>query len=318
MAQQNQGTRNPPVAPVSSPIFLPFSTPQPQPFESSAERYANCYFEGDHVVLSLGPKPSLFRVQRAILAKYSATFQDMFTLPPPVDKAAEGSSDDNPIRLPDDPEHFAGVLRVYYGAILMPHPPILTVEYITGVLRVASKYDFALAVEWAWSNIRASWSWMVKPWLDALGTPSQCFLKEAIMLINMCHELHDHAYLGPAFYLLCVDEKWYGEKLVYGGLRPDDMLLLLKGSRSLYRLWAEKCQASPAQPSPAAAPAPPAPALPAPPRLFGQPPPFTIPAPTLFRPPPAPSAAIWDTFIRETSTMVTVCTAMGLSCPLSK
>ena len=95
----------------------------------TSRRYPNCYFEGDHIVLSLGPARALFRIQRTILVTQSETFRDMFRLPRPKVGDAEGMSDDNPIHLPDDPEHFAGVLSVYYGelyVIISPGVPILT------------------------------------------------------------------------------------------------------------------------------------------------------------------------------------------------
>ncbi|KDQ09501.1 hypothetical protein BOTBODRAFT_69061 [Botryobasidium botryosum FD-172 SS1] len=213
------------------------------PQMSTAEHYPNRYFEGDYVILSLGPKPYLFRVQRNILAKYSGTFRDMFSLPPPEGGTAEGSSDDNPIRLPDDPDHFAGVLSVYHGTVLMPYPCDLSFDYVTSVLRVASKYEFTLAVEWAWSKLSETWSWRARPWLAALPQPSRVNLRQAIALIGVSRELDDRRLLGSAFYMLCVDQKWSGEESVYGAMQPADVFLLLKITRKISRLWVEKCAA---------------------------------------------------------------------------
>jgi len=191
--------------------------------------------------LSLGPKPSLFRVPREILAKYSGLFKDLFSLPLPECGTSEGSSDDNPIRLLDDPDHFAGILSVYYGTVLMPHPCDLSFEYVTGVLRVAFKYEFALAIEWAWSNLSATWSWRAQSWLTALSQPSPDDLAQSITLINISRELDDHRLFGSALYMLCVDHTWRGEESIYGAMQPSDVFLLLKCTRKLSHLWVERC-----------------------------------------------------------------------------
>lgn len=92
---------------------------------SVPQHYPHRYFEGDHVILSIGPEPRLFRIQRVVLVRFSETFRDMFSLPSAEgSKTVEGTSDDNPIQLPDDPDHFAGVLSVYYGTMCVYFPCI--------------------------------------------------------------------------------------------------------------------------------------------------------------------------------------------------
>lgn len=56
-----------------------------------------------------------------MLVNHSEIFRDMFMLPPSPSTDAlirpEGSSDDTPIVLPDDPEEFACVLKVLYDGM---------------------------------------------------------------------------------------------------------------------------------------------------------------------------------------------------------
>ncbi|KDQ07641.1 hypothetical protein BOTBODRAFT_596514 [Botryobasidium botryosum FD-172 SS1] len=66
-----------------SPFSLPHRNQQRRSFPippPNTTRIA-IMFEGSHVVLSFGPKPSLFSVQRAVLVKYSVMFQHMLKLP---------------------------------------------------------------------------------------------------------------------------------------------------------------------------------------------------------------------------------------------
>ncbi|KDQ07626.1 hypothetical protein BOTBODRAFT_180496 [Botryobasidium botryosum FD-172 SS1] len=286
-----------------SELQTPEAPTSPQP--SSKERYPNRYFEGGHVILCLGPKSSLFRVQRSVLAKYSATFGDMFSLPPPEGSTAEGSSDDNPIHLPDDPDHFAGVLSIYYGTVLMPHPSDLTFEYVTGVLHVAHKYEFALAIEWAWSNLSARWSWQAEPWRTALSKLSQTDVKRAVALVRISYELDNNRLLGSAFYLLCIDEKWSGDERVYGEMGSEDLHLLLKATRKLYSLWAEKSRAPPAPSAVGASPL----------ELFGTPQPAVVGSPSAYAAVPSSPQDAWQTFIRDSSTISAIFEVLGLTFP---
>lgn len=102
--------------PATAPA-VPDPAPASSPQSNGPVRHRHCYFDGDHVVLALGPgpQPSLFRIQRTILTYNSMDFYEMFE--GPFESAIPGSSDDNPVRLPDDPTLFAGVLSVYYGDV---------------------------------------------------------------------------------------------------------------------------------------------------------------------------------------------------------
>jgi len=218
----------------------------PAPERLGPGRHPRLYFEGDHVILSLGEQPCLLRIQRAIL-NYSETFRDMFTLPP---TDGEGMSDENPIHLPDDPEHFCGVLSEYYGPTLMPHPDAPSLEYVTGVLRVAQKYGFALAEPWALEALRADFSTQSRQWRDALVMPSREMVQKSIALINLAREGGLDEFLGPAFYLLCTDETW-SEDASYGGMQADDAFRLMRGTRRLYRMWGKSTLRSVSKSNPA-------------------------------------------------------------------
>ncbi|KDQ09476.1 hypothetical protein BOTBODRAFT_37049 [Botryobasidium botryosum FD-172 SS1] len=207
----------------------------------AAQHHPHCYF-ADHVVLALGREETLFRIDRQVLLEHSKVFQRMLDTSDPETSERKGSSDEHPIRLPDDdPDYFAGILRVYYSTFLIP-PDSNTpsFEHTLGVLRLASKYEFAHAIKWATDAIAADWSPQSATWLKTLDNPSQTDLKRAVALINISRELNIHTFLGCAFYLLCTDETWCGNSTVYGALSQSDALVLSRGIMSLWRHCAEQ------------------------------------------------------------------------------
>ncbi|KDQ07649.1 hypothetical protein BOTBODRAFT_648089 [Botryobasidium botryosum FD-172 SS1] len=183
------------------------------------------------------PQGCLLRIQQAVL-NHSKTFRVMFPLSHPEGK---GTSDDNPIHLPDDPEHFCGAPSEYHGPTVMPHPDKPSVEYIVGVLRVARKYGFALAEEWALRALRTEFSVGSRQWQDALARPSREDIQRSLVLLRLAQQeggLDD--FLGAALYLLCTEETWDEDECLYGGMHIQDASRLAQGTRRLYRLSGSK------------------------------------------------------------------------------
>jgi len=206
-------------------------------FRLSAQDY---FFKGDIVVLSLGAPPKLFRLHRFALTKYSEVFRDMFGLPSPAG-AAEGNSDENPIRLPDEPSHFNGVLNTYYGDILAPIPDSPDIDFTLGVLRVAFKYRFVLARDRALKTLRSGWSKDSLEWKRLLtATRSPSVLADAIKVINASRELQLQEFLGPAFYLLWISDPHKINATHYASMRPEDIVLLVEGTRKALTLYEKK------------------------------------------------------------------------------
>ncbi|KDQ09500.1 hypothetical protein BOTBODRAFT_69060 [Botryobasidium botryosum FD-172 SS1] len=200
-------------------------------------RYYSPLFQNDHVDLALGHKPLHFHVPRHLLINYSPAFRSMLEPPEPEGSAARkiSGSGGNLIDLPDvDPDYFAGVLSVYYGPVLMPHPKNLSFEYAAGVLRLASIYGFALAVQWATDALREDWSTSSSTWREALINPSQDKIRQAIALINLSRDINFRPFLESAFYLLCADARWGDDPSIYGPLRKADAFLLRRGIQTLY------------------------------------------------------------------------------------
>jgi len=207
------------------------------------KHWPNCYFDDSYVVLALGHDGFLFRIYRSILIDYSQMFRDMLESSTPEGSLIEGASVDCPIKLPDDdPEHFAGVLSIYYGPVLIPRPEKPSFEYTTGVFRLASKYKFTLAIDWAADMLRVDWSPKSNSWLRTLANPSQDDIGRAIALINVCRETNVDEFLGCAFYLLCAEETCGDDSLMYEPLQKADIIVLMRGSRKLCRLYAEQAQ----------------------------------------------------------------------------
>ncbi|KDQ07648.1 hypothetical protein BOTBODRAFT_192281 [Botryobasidium botryosum FD-172 SS1] len=208
------------------------ATSAPQKLGSG--RHPRLYSEGEHVILSLGAQGCLIRIQRAILG-YSDTFRDMFSLPHvqgAPEERLEGMSDDNPIHLPDDPEHFCGVLSEYYGPTVIPHPREPSIEYIAGVLRVAKKYGFTLAEKWALKALHSEFSTQSRQWQDALVLPSREYIQRPLTLVELARRDGGlDKFLESAFYLLCTDETCADDESLYEGLHADDALRLMRGTR---------------------------------------------------------------------------------------
>ncbi|KDQ07645.1 hypothetical protein BOTBODRAFT_48660 [Botryobasidium botryosum FD-172 SS1] len=268
-------------------------------------RHPTCYFD-DYVVLSIGSEPTLFRIQRSILHKYSNVLSCMLESPND-EKRMQGSSDQRPLRLPDDdPNHFAGVLSIYHGTILIPRPSEPSFEYITGILRVAKKYAFSEATDWALDLLRDTWSLGSSRWLKMLANPSESDVRRAITLVNLSRELRINEFLGGALYLLCTDETLCGDPAMLKQLGRADVLLMIRGTQSVYRFRAQLNSfikpLDDRAPSTFTYPLSPPPANP---NSYQQPPPQ-----------PQPTISTWREFVCNPATMQTVFPAMGFWAPL--
>jgi len=196
--------------------------------------YSLDVFGGAPVVLSMGEPSKLFRLHRQALTDNSDIFKDMFDLPPSV--SAEGVSSENPIRLPDDPEHFRGVLHVYYGRFLMPVPDNPDLDFVLGVLRVATKYRFMLARKWALENLRIDWS-ITSPQWSQLTSYSRDVVSDAIKIISASRELQVRELLGSAFWVLWATTPHDEDVSLYASMHIDDILLMVRGTQSVYEQW---------------------------------------------------------------------------------
>ncbi|KDQ13147.1 hypothetical protein BOTBODRAFT_396619 [Botryobasidium botryosum FD-172 SS1] len=208
-----------------------------------AKRHEELYFEGGHVVLALGPIPTLLRVQRAMLVTQSEIFRDMLGIPLPredgSETSVEGLSDDNPVFLPDDPKEFACAVKVYYQHMLTPLPEKPDFDFVMGVLRIASKYYFHRASEWAFGTLRADWARTSSTWQGHLTnpTPPPDLGQNALKLILASRIAGSTEFLPVAFYFLCVFDNWSNVAPGDPMLSQDDFIILLKGSRCLTKTW---------------------------------------------------------------------------------
>ncbi|KDQ07644.1 hypothetical protein BOTBODRAFT_70267 [Botryobasidium botryosum FD-172 SS1] len=218
--------------------------------EHEHSHYPDCYFDDEFIVLAVGPKPFLFRISRPIICK-AWKLRQMLEAPRSKGTVSVGSSDDHPIRLPEDnPDHFAGVMRVYHSKFQIPRPNPPSFDYVMGTLRVAAKYGFIHARDWAVDILHADWLSQSKAWLAKLAEPSREDIRQAIALINVSRELRLPEFLGRAFYLLCVDERWCGDAQLYADLKQADCLILRRGVKSFWHLLAEHNQGEKKAPPP--------------------------------------------------------------------
>ncbi|KDQ07643.1 hypothetical protein BOTBODRAFT_180512 [Botryobasidium botryosum FD-172 SS1] len=206
--------------------------------------HQNGLLQEDRVVLALGHKPDRFCIPRHILIEHSPVFRATLELTGSKGDNSGGVSVSGVIKLPeDDPEYLMGVFGAYDSA-LISHPNNPSFEYIEGVLRLAHKYEFALAIQWAIGILRVDWSTNSRAWHKALIDPSQDDIRHAIALINLSRDTNINEFLACAFYLLCADTKWSDDPLVYKLLRAPDVSFLRHGIQQLYRRYAQNAQDS--------------------------------------------------------------------------
>ncbi|KDQ08588.1 hypothetical protein BOTBODRAFT_37743 [Botryobasidium botryosum FD-172 SS1] len=211
-------------------------------------RHPELYIAGDFVVLALGPRPILLRVSRAMLTTHSEIFRDMFGLPKSNDGTAgtvEGTTDENPIFLPDDPDAFIYVLKLYHHNMLKP--PIQPPSFATalGVLRVSSKYQFQETLKWGRDFLRETWSLKSLIWQGYLNQPRpppnspacDAQTQNALELIRVSRETGIKEFISPAFYYLCVSGGAGCASSSSTILSHHDLFALLEGARTLTRSW---------------------------------------------------------------------------------
>jgi len=227
------------------------SDPGPAPSESvqvdeGPLRHQELYIEGDFVVLALGPRPILLRVPRSTLTTHSEIFRDMFSLPESNDGVGtEGTTDQNPISLPDDPEAFIFVLKLYHHSILRPPITLPNFTTVVGALRVSSKYQFTEAQEWGREFLRNSWSLTSTSWQGHLSLPRpthsssvrDALAQNALELIGVSRETGIDEFLPAAFYYLCIFGDVECAPTSNAVLSHRDLFALLKGARTLIRSW---------------------------------------------------------------------------------
>ncbi|KDQ08590.1 hypothetical protein BOTBODRAFT_561708 [Botryobasidium botryosum FD-172 SS1] len=197
-------------------------------------RDSEFYFEGGLVVLALGPRPTLFRILRSILKTNSKIFRDMFDLPPADNM--EGGTDENPIHLPDDPAAFAVILRHFHPATSYSYP-MPEFDLVLEVLRVATKYEFERARNWARRQLRHTWGRSSPKRLGFLSAPTRELTQNAIKLTEVARVTRSGDFIPLALYFLCAvdDMDW----MIAGDttLSQADTSMLWKGSRCLLRAW---------------------------------------------------------------------------------
>ncbi|KAF9465334.1 hypothetical protein BDZ94DRAFT_1214844 [Collybia nuda] len=109
--------------------------------------------EGDCTIFV---KTTLFKIHRFILARDGSTFEGMFALPP-GNCPTQGSSDDNPVVLHDEPDDFRAMCWALYALPMDISTPQLSTESdvskFLGISRLANKYHFASFEKWSTSAL---------------------------------------------------------------------------------------------------------------------------------------------------------------------
>ncbi|KAF7303493.1 BTB domain-containing protein [Mycena indigotica] len=118
--------------------------------EELPQRNTDFYFESDTLCV-IRVEQTLFRVHRYLLIQASPIFANLFELPQ-GNLVIEGTSDANPIVLPDSAADFASLLKYLYRSASdagAQDIPVSELHNVFGVARLSHKYEMASWQKWA-------------------------------------------------------------------------------------------------------------------------------------------------------------------------
>ncbi|CAL1694553.1 unnamed protein product [Somion occarium] len=138
------------------------------------QHHPSLYFEDGNIVFSALTKNDevrhYFRVHKAILARYSPVFNDMFAIPPlregETDEAKESYDGVVHVQTPDTAEDVASFLGVLYDPLgaaykrFNPNTPVL----VEGALKLSIKYECDTLRGRIVENLEADWPQTLAQW----------------------------------------------------------------------------------------------------------------------------------------------------------
>ncbi|KAF8651946.1 hypothetical protein AX16_004589 [Volvariella volvacea WC 439] len=129
------------------------SDPEPTSAPStSSPTHDPTYYKSDGDCILL-VSSVLFKIHRFLLTQDASTFGAMFSLPQSSDSPTQGSSDDNPITLPDDLEDFRALCWVLYALpeeISTQHDvKSVDISKLASLARICRKYEFSSIEQWS-------------------------------------------------------------------------------------------------------------------------------------------------------------------------
>ncbi|KAJ7652869.1 hypothetical protein DFH06DRAFT_1418621 [Mycena polygramma] len=178
---------------------------QHTPLTPALTRVPSLWFDDDNLILRA--ESSLFRVSKGVLAARSSVFRDMLSFPGAEDE--DGLIDGCPVvRLHDSAADVTVFLRAIFDSGFFEPPPSKTdLATITGILRLAHKYDVQYLRRRALQHLDTGYPTSLAVYeVSGAETFSSDGLDDSLRTIQCASEVGAMWILPTAFYFLCYSD----------------------------------------------------------------------------------------------------------------
>ncbi|KIJ55806.1 hypothetical protein M422DRAFT_200144 [Sphaerobolus stellatus SS14] len=176
----------------------------------SKPRHSDLWFDDGSVVLRAECPTMLFRVHRALIARHSEVFRNMFEIPqPPNNEQSEMIEGCPVIDLHDNSADLASLLCALYDGPTWGDNGPEDFETVAGVLRLSHKYlidqlrtKAIVHLEKAWPTTLEAWDAReeIARWYDGETSPKGGRYPNPIHVIELARAVNAHSLLPSAFY----------------------------------------------------------------------------------------------------------------------
>ncbi|KAJ7077641.1 hypothetical protein B0H15DRAFT_861447 [Mycena belliarum] len=176
----------------------------PPPDPTQLTRAPELWFADDNLILRA--ESTLFRVSKGVLAARSSVFRDMLAF---GDAAGEETLDGCPVvRMHDSAADVHAFLRAIFDSSFFEPPPAKTdLAAITGILRLAHKYDVQFLRRRALQHLDTGYPTSLAVYEVSGGeTFASDGLDDALRTIQVASEVGAPWVLPTAFYFLCYSD----------------------------------------------------------------------------------------------------------------
>ncbi|KZV61187.1 hypothetical protein PENSPDRAFT_659081 [Peniophora sp. CONT] len=177
----------------------------PLPLTPTFERHPELWFSDGSVVLRA--QGIHFRVHKTQMARHSAFFRDLFSLPQPPNAGEEMIEGCSVVELYDDPTDLANLLVALYDGLTPGNNDPEDFHVTSGILRLGTKYAVDKLRDRALAHLMIAWPTTLEGW-DAREEAArehefdtgQPLYPSPIAVINLAREINAPSLLPAAFY----------------------------------------------------------------------------------------------------------------------
>ncbi|KAF9267304.1 hypothetical protein L218DRAFT_995570 [Marasmius fiardii PR-910] len=169
------------------------------------------WFDDGNIILVTNDlkSPTAFRVHKGVLARHSEVFQGMFEIPQPPSKS-EAPEGCQVVHMPDIPTELSNLVKALYDGPSFANRSINDFFYLSGILRLSTKYLIAHLRTQAIRHLTQTWAYTLQghdnmvdlaiktPIVNGLSYP----FVHPIHVLNLARETNVRIVLPSAFYFL--------------------------------------------------------------------------------------------------------------------